>query len=166
VVPSASAHCLAMRRQLALCLLSTVSTFLLVGADSCSRSGGGNAGGSAPPEADYKASATAISYNQLSKDPGSLAGKVVKYEAQVFQYDSATTTSNFIASVTKGEFGLWSDHIWADVDPSATGHICKDTIIRFWGTVVGAYSYTNTLNGQSTIPEINIHYADVESAGC
>jgi hypothetical protein len=117
-------------------------------------------------EAGYKQSAESIPYNLLSKDPASLAGTPVTYEGQVFQYDSATGTSNFIVSVTNDGYGIWSDNIWADVDPSIAQNVCTDTIIRFWGDVVGPYTYTTTMNGELTIPEVKIRYVDVVSNSC
>jgi len=116
--------------------------------------------------AGYEASAKSIPYNQLEKDPTALAGTVVTYTAQIFQYDTATTTSNFIASVTNLGYGVYSNNIWADVDPAITGHVCADTIVRFWGSVVGPYTYTTTQNGSLTIPEITIRYIRVLSGGC
>lgn len=116
--------------------------------------------------AGYKASAAAIPYNQLIKDPAALAGHVVTYKAQVFQYDTATGTSNFIASVTNEGYGIWTDNIWADVDPSIAQNVCNNTVIRFWGSVVGPYTYTTTSNGSLTIPEINIKYISVVSGAC
>jgi hypothetical protein len=117
-------------------------------------------------EAGYKASASSIPYNQLTKDPTSLAGTVVTYQAQVFQYDTNTTTSHFIASVTNDGYGFWTDNIWADVVPAVAANVCKDTVIQFWGSVVGPYTYTTTSNGQLTIPEIDILYITVVSGGC
>lgn len=114
----------------------------------------------------YKASAQSMPYNQLVKDPASLAGTVVTYTAQVFQYDTNTGTSNFIASVSNLGYGYWTDNIYADVDPSLTQRVCAKTIVRFWGSVVGPYSYTTTQGGTLTIPEINIMYINVVSNPC
>jgi hypothetical protein len=117
-------------------------------------------------EAGYKASASSMSYDQLIKDPASLAGTVVTYQAQVFQYDTNTTTSHFIASVTNDGYGFWTDNIWADVDPAVAANVCTNSVIQFWGSVVGPYTYTTTSNGQLTIPEIDIQYITVISGGC
>jgi hypothetical protein len=117
-------------------------------------------------EAGYEASAASMSYDQLVKDPASLAGTIVTYQAQVFQYDTNTGKANFIASVTNDGYGIWSDNIWADVDPSAAANVCDNTIIQFWGPVVGPYTYTTSLGGSLTIPEINIMYLTVLSGGC
>jgi hypothetical protein len=114
----------------------------------------------------YKASAASVSYGQLSKDPESFKGRVVTFDGQIFQYDSATTTSNFLVSVTNSGYGFWTDNVWADVSPAITSHVCKGTVIRFWGDVVGPYTYTTTLNGHITLPEIRIQYLDVLSNGC
>jgi hypothetical protein len=102
----------------------------------------------------------------LSKDPAALEGTVVTYEAQVFQYDTATTTSHFIASVTDDGYGVWTDNVWVDVQPSIAQQVCTGTILTFWGGVVGPYTYTTTLNGSLTIPEINVKYISVVSNGC
>lgn len=111
----------------------------------------------------YKASAASIPYNQLIKDPGSLAGRVVTYTGQVFQYDSNTTTSHLIVSITDGGYGFWSDNIWIDLDPATGQSVFNKTVIRFWGTVVGPYSYTTTSNGSITIPEVQLRYLEVVS---
>ena len=116
--------------------------------------------------AAYKASAKSIPYNQLIKDPTALAGTVVTYTAQVFQYDTNTTTSHFIASVTNLGYGIYSDNVWADVDPTIAGNVCQNTIIRLWGAVVGPYTYTTTQNGTLTIPEINVMYIRVIGKPC
>lgn len=117
-------------------------------------------------EAAYKSSAANIAYPQLLKDPAALAGRVVTYQAQIFQYDTSTTTSHFIASVTDNGYGYWSDNVWADLDPTIAQAVCKSTVIRFWGDVVGPYTYTTTNNGSLTIPEVKIRYVTVLSSGC
>jgi hypothetical protein len=112
-------------------------------------------------EANYKASAKSIPYVQLEKDPGSLAGTVVTYTGQVVQYDSATTTSHLRINVTPDGFGGYTDTIWLDVDPAKTGNVFRNTVIQFWGEVVGPFTYTTVTNGQVTIPEVNARYVSV-----
>jgi hypothetical protein len=109
----------------------------------------------------YKREAATIPYNQLVKDPASLAGRIVTYRGQVFQYDSNTTTSHMIISVTDSGYGFWSDNIWLDVDPAAAQNVFQKSIIQVWGTVVGAYTYTTTQNGNLTIPEIDVKYVQL-----
>jgi hypothetical protein len=112
-------------------------------------------------EATYKASAKAIPYVQLEKDPASLAGTVVTYTGQVVQYDSATTTSHLRINVTPDGFGNYNDTIWLDVDPAVTSKVFRDTVIQFWGEVVGAYTYTTVTNGKITIPEVDAKIVQV-----
>jgi hypothetical protein len=109
----------------------------------------------------FKASAASIPYNQLIKDPASMAGRVVTYRGRVFQYDSATTTSHLIVSVTDGGYGYWTDNVWIDLDPTIGQSVFNKTVIQFWGTVVGPYTYTTTSNGSLTIPEVKLQYLDV-----
>lgn len=111
-------------------------------------------------EAQYKASAKSIPYVQLEKDPASLAGTVVTYTGQVVQYDSATTTSHLRINVTANSFG-YTDTIWLDVDPAQTTTVFRNTVIQFWGEVVGPYTYTSVSGGQITIPEVNAKYIQV-----
>jgi hypothetical protein len=112
-------------------------------------------------EATYKASAKAIPYVQLEKDPASLAGTVVTYTGQVVQYDSATTTSHLRINVTPDGFGNYNDTIWLDVDPAVTSKVFRDTVIQFWGEVVGAYTYTTVSGGKITIPEVDAKIVQV-----
>lgn len=109
----------------------------------------------------YKNQATTIPYNQLVKDPASLAGRIVTYKVEVFQYDSNTTTSHMIASVTEDGYGYWSDNVWLDVDPAAAQNVFQKSIVQVWGTVVGPYTYTTTQNGNLTIPEIDVKYVQL-----
>ncbi|GAC1343167.1 MAG: hypothetical protein NVSMB29_15620 [Candidatus Dormibacteria bacterium] len=117
-------------------------------------------------EGAYKNIASDIPYPQLVKDPAALAGRVVTSLAHVFQYDTATTTGNLILSVTDGGYGYWTDNAWVDIDPKIAQSVCKGTILRFWGDVVGPYTYKTTMNGSITIPEIKIRYLTVVSKPC
>lgn len=90
-----------------------------------------------------------------------MAGRVVTYRGRVFQYDSATTTSHLIVSVTDGGYGYWTDNVWIDLDPTIGQSVFNKTVIQFWGTVVGPYTYTTTSNGSLTIPEVKLQYLDV-----
>ena len=69
-------------------------------------------------------------------------------------------------SHTKLGYGIYSDNVWADVDPTIAGNVCANTMIRPWGSVVGPYTYTTTQNGNLTIPEINVIYIQVISKPC
>jgi hypothetical protein len=112
-------------------------------------------------EAQYKASAKTIPYVQLEKDPASLAGTVVTYAGQVVQYDTNTTTSHLRINVTPNGFGGYNDTIWLDVDPTKTSNVFRNSVIQFWGEVVGPYTYTSIANSQITIPEIKARYIQV-----
>jgi hypothetical protein len=108
-----------------------------------------------------------MSYGVLSRDPASLSGQVVTYTGQVFEYDTNTTPSHMIVSVTSLGYGLWKDNVWVDVDPSQTGNICTDTVVQFWGSIVGPYSYTTTnADTTLTIPEVTAKYIVVTASGC
>jgi hypothetical protein len=65
--------------------------------------------------------------------------------------------------VTRDSFGLYTDTIWLDVDPAQTTKVFRDTVIQFWGEVVGAYTYTSVTGGKITIPEVDAKYVQVVS---
>jgi hypothetical protein len=113
--------------------------------------------------ATYKASGKSIPYPQLEKDPASLTGTVVTYTGQVVQYDTATTTSHLRVNVTPDGFGGYVDTIWLDVNPADTDKVFRGSVIRFWGEVLGAYTYTSVSGGQITIPEVNARFIEVVS---
>jgi hypothetical protein len=111
--------------------------------------------------ATYKASAKQIPYVQLEKDPGALAATTLTYTGQVIQYDSATTTSNLRINVTPDGFGNYTDTVWLDVDPTQTTNVYRDSVIQFWGEVVGPYTYQSVLGAQITIPEVKARFVAV-----
>lgn len=115
-------------------------------------------------EIRYQQSARSISYGQLVKDPSALKGRIVTYKAEVFQYDSVTGTSHFLAYVTPQPF--WENLVLFDVVPKVAMHACNNSIIRIWGSVVGAYTYTTKQLGTNTVPEIKIKYLHVLSKPC
>lgn len=116
-------------------------------------------------EAAYKASVQNVSYPQLVKDPAALKGVIVHFQAQVFQYDSRTTTSHMIAAVTNSGYGFWSDNVWLDLSPSIAASITQKDVVEFWGTVVGPYTYQTSIGGSNTIPEINAAYMNLLQKG-
>jgi hypothetical protein len=110
-------------------------------------------------EQAYKASAQSIPYPQLIKDPASEAGTVVTYTAQVFQYDANTTTSHMLVSIDMDQYGYWSDNVFLDLPGSlAQNDFTQKQTIKFWGTILGPYTYQTIQNGSRTVPEIVVHY--------
>lgn len=112
------------------------------------------------PEA-YKASAQSIPYDQLIRDPDSLAGTAVTYTAQVFQYDSLTSTASMLVYVTEGDYDFWDDIVLVLLDPALGQQIDNDDIIQFWGPVIGAETYETGIGGSNTVPVVEAMYMDL-----
>lgn len=47
-------------------------------------------------------------YNQLVKNPASIAGTCVDYKAEVFQFDSNTGPASLLVETTQDSYGVWS----------------------------------------------------------
>lgn len=114
----------------------------------------------------YENSAEAMSYPLLTKDPAALGGRVITLKAQVFQYDSVTTTAHFLANVSEDQYGVWSGIVWFDVNPAVAAHVCQNSVIQIWGPIIGAHTYITTSEGTNTVPEVRARYITVLSGGC
>lgn len=110
-------------------------------------------------EAAYKASAQAVGYDELVKDPDALAGTVVHFKAQVFQFDTNTGPNSMLVSVTNQGYGFWSDNVLVSfLDTSIADNIDNEDVIEFWGEVVGAESYETAIGGSNTVPSVLARY--------
>ena len=115
----------------------------------------------------YKKSAKHVAFAVLNKDPGAYKGVVITYQLTVYQYDSNTGKSAFLATVNAANAAYsLDDLVFIDVNPASASHVCDNTVVQIWGPVVGAYSYTTTLGGSNTVPEIRTKYIQVLSAAC
>ncbi len=110
-------------------------------------------------EADFKAQAVQMPYNELIKyAPGTL-GKAVTYRVQVFQYDFNTGPTKFLGYVTPGNY-FWSDLILFTLPNAALGSgVVKGGYVRVWGTVGAPYTYSTAI-GSNSVPTVTIKYIE------
>ncbi len=99
-----------------------------------------------------------IPYDELVRDPNALIGETVNYRAEVFQYDSVTSTAAMLVSVTDEDFGFWTDNVLVTLDPALGANIDNDDIIDIWGTVTGAQTYETAIGGSNTVPTVDARY--------
>jgi hypothetical protein len=121
----------------------------------------------APPEspAQYEAACTnSPTYGALTS-PNAQTGVCVTFEAQVFQYDTNTGTTEMLVDVTNDGYGDWSDLVELILPQSvASQNLIEDDVIQFWGTTTTPDTYTTENNGTNTIPAVNVKYATLVSA--
>ena len=118
----------------------------------------------------YKNNCKTLSFKDLSRNPDKHKGEKLKYTGKVIQVQEDehwlddNTTVDVRINVTKDEYGLWDDTIFATVElPKNADRILEDDIITIWGECDGKYSYTSVLGSDVTLPKINIEYYSVKS---
>lgn len=118
----------------------------------------------------YKNKCKTLSFKDLSRNPDKHKGEKLKYTGKVIQVQEDEhwlddkTTVDLRINVTKDEYGLWDDTIYATVElPKNADRILEDDIITIWGECDGKYSYTSVLGSDVTLPKINIEYYSVKS---
>lgn len=118
----------------------------------------------------YKNNCKTLSFKDLSRNPDKHKGEKLKYTGKVIQVQEDehwlddNTTVDLRINVTKDEYGLWDDTIFATVElPKNADRILEDDMITIWGECDGKYSYTSVLGSDVTLPKINIEYYSVKS---
>ena len=118
----------------------------------------------------YKNNCKTLSFKDLSRNPDKHKGEKLKYTGKVIQVQEDEhwlddkTTVDLRINVTKDEYGLWDDTIYATVElPKNADRILEDDIITIWGECDGKYSYTSVLGSDVTLPKINIEYYSIKS---
>ena len=119
----------------------------------------------APTAAQYEASCTnSPAYGELSS-PNAAQGTCVNYQAQVFQYDSNTGSTEMLVDVTNDGYGLWTNAVELQLAPSVVAqNLIQNDVIRFWGTTSGSVSYATEAGGTNTVPVVDVEDATLVSA--
>jgi hypothetical protein len=113
----------------------------------------------------YEASCSnSPAYGALTS-PNAQEGLCVTYEAQVFQYNSDTGTTEMLVDVTNDGYGLWTDIVELRLPQSVVSqNFIQDDVIRFWGTTAGSDTYQTSIGGTNTVPVVDVTYATLVSA--
>ena len=113
----------------------------------------------------YKAACQTMPYANFVKDPASMAGQCITYQAQVFQYDSRTGLTTMLVDVTNND-GYWADTVQVDLPSASLGaNVVQNDIVQFWGPIVGASTYDTATGGSNTVPEVQAQYLTLISSG-
>jgi hypothetical protein len=112
----------------------------------------------AQAEADFKASAVSIDYDQLMKNPDAHKGEHVVYHGQIFQIQDAGGFGIMLLSVTDEGYGIWDDHVWVDYAQPVQG--AEDDFITVYGVVTGGKSYETQIGGETYVPRIRARYIE------
>lgn len=119
-----------------------------------------------PPSTTTTAPCESIPYNQLVRDPTSLSGQCVVYEAKVFQYTSRTGLTEMLVEVTRGTFTTWTGIVEVNVGSVNVSSVYQTDIVQLVGVVTGSFTYTTAAGGSNTVPSITLKSISVlQSAG-
>lgn len=109
---------------------------------------------SAESEEDYKASCTAITYEEIARDKEALSGSRVTFTGQVIQ----TADDLYRVNITKNDHG-YTDTIVFDLDSDKLSeNILEGDIVTIWGESKGFYSYEAVLGQKVTVPRVKAAY--------
>jgi hypothetical protein len=114
--------------------------------------------------AQYEAACTnAPTYGALAS-PNAQTGTCVTFEAQIFQYDTRTGTTEMLVDVTNDGYGLWTDTVELQLPQSVVSqNFIENDVIRFWGTTAAADTYQTASGGSNTVPVVDVKYATLVS---
>lgn len=119
-------------------------------------------------EKEYINSCKTIDFKTLARNPNKYKGDKFKFTGEVIQVQESehlfddNTTVDLRINVTKGEYGIWEDTIFATVELSQNADkILEDDIITIWGKCDGDYTYESVLGSDITLPKMNIEYYSI-----
>jgi hypothetical protein len=133
-------------------------------------SGGGAGSTNKPVQAVAATDYTAISaraWKLVVKDPSAYAGRHFVIYGQVKQFDAATGSGTFRASVDgvahRPAYGFvdYEDNVMARGDKSTLAKIVQDDLFIARVTVHGAIPYDTQIGGRTTVPELQVDYITV-----
>ena len=102
-----------------------------------------------------------LGYDELLRHNEEYIGEIVYYRGKVDQVSENWGGSYTLRIfVTKGEYGLWEDDIWANYKGE---RVLEGDIVDIWGKVKGVKKYTTVLGSSRSIPEIDILHLEVET---
>lgn len=112
-------------------------------------------------EEDFKAACGEMGYKDLARSAGELIGTKVKFQGEIQQvvYEAEEGESQYLISVTKDEFDLWTDNVYVYLDSDSK--FLDYDIVTLYGEVSGEEEYTSILGESITVPAITAVYMDL-----
>ncbi len=116
-------------------------------------------------EKDYRTACKMIDYRDLARNPDKYKGELFKFTGEIIQVVEPVwgNTVSLRINVTKGDYGIYKDTIYATVElPAGSDRLLKDDIVTIYGECDGLYTYNSVLNSSVSIPKISIKYFELE----
>jgi len=110
----------------------------------------------------FKAQCQDISYEDLSRNPDSYTGQLIKFTGKIIQVQESGTDAVYRINVTEDQYGLWDDTIYVAYSTAGTSsRLLEDDIVTLYGTYCGLYTYTSIFGASVTIPSVAAQYIDL-----
>lgn len=112
----------------------------------------------------YKSECIDVSYDDLARKPDEYEGQKVKFRGKIMQVvkDSESITSEYLISVTEGEYGLWNNNVFVKLRPdNKENKFLGDDIVTFYGESAGEHKYTSVLGQSISIPCVKAVYMEI-----
>lgn len=94
-------------------------------------------------------------YQDLARNPKDYKGKKVVFTGKVVQVLESGNKVQYRVNVTQNDYG-YEDTIYVFYTRSNDeSRILEDDLVTLWGVSDGLFTYTSTIGGQITIPQIN-----------
>lgn len=115
------------------------------------------------PEDEYKALCEEISYEALSRSSDSNSSRDVAFLGEVFQVEEETDKyAVCLISVTKNDYGFWTDNIQVIARPNSNTRLLKGDISGVLWETAGLYTYGAVSGASITVPLVAIYYIDLQ----
>nr|DAH65798.1 MAG TPA: putative cytoplasmic protein [Caudoviricetes sp.] len=112
----------------------------------------------------YKSECIDVSYEELARKPDEYEGQKVKFRGEIMQVvnDSDSGTSEYLISVTEGDYGLWDDNVFVKLSSdNKTEKFLEDDIVTFYGKSAGEYKYKSLLGQSIAVPCVKAVYMEI-----
>jgi hypothetical protein len=95
----------------------------------------------------------------LVKSPDTSRGRGYVVFACVTQFDSATGSTAFRANASwhREEYSFAGDNAWFEGSASLLSDVVEDDQLHLRVTVIGSYSYSTQIGGQTTVPAFQVN---------
>ncbi|MGJ5671692.1 DUF2510 domain-containing protein (plasmid) [Rhodococcus aetherivorans] len=104
----------------------------------------------------------------IARDPSAARGRKLVLYGYVSQFDSATGTNQFRASVDSQPLGSWYEYDHNVVikagDRGLVANVVEDDLITLWVEVDEPLTYDTTLGGSTTVPSFRLNMIEVTGA--
>ncbi len=101
----------------------------------------------------------------LARDPSAARGRKLVLYGYVSQFDSATGTNQFRASVDSQPLGSWYEYdhnvVIKASDRGLVANVVEDDLIILWVEVDEPLTYDTTLGGSTTVPSFRLNMIEV-----